>query len=447
MLTALLWLTTACTDATAPAVEIALTLPEDPKPSGQITEVVLIVDGPDIDPVTERAPWNGTAVTLPPVPLGDHRVVRVEGFDADGSLVWGGSSRPFELRSDAPEQIGVFFTPVDRFAKLAVGLSEARAAHTTTLLPDGRLVVAGGRGATGGPLSSVEIFDPLNARFVQGPTLRRARTHHVAVAVDSRVVLIGGQGAGPLSSVEIYDPDQGTVTELQLSAARTGHGAATLPDGTVLVVGGLDDRGKSIDVAEIIDVSGGEVRTLAAGGPNTAHATVVRLDSGAVLVAGGQKSPPGFVSEQAWLGTPSAGDSPWTKVGDLPAARMKALAVPLAAAGALVVGGRDGAEAVTLAAYTYQDRAFLRTSSDTLAPHVQHAVVALGPTEALVVGGSETNQVERYSGGRFDDAGQLVERRAELTATRLATGDVLAIGGSDKGTALASVELFTRKPQ
>ncbi|MDQ3578922.1 MAG: kelch repeat-containing protein [Actinomycetota bacterium] len=50
----------------------------------------------------------------------------------------------------------------DRDAFVSVqSLSEARASHTaTTLLPDGRVLIAGGRGSAGASLDSTEIFDP-----------------------------------------------------------------------------------------------------------------------------------------------------------------------------------------------------------------------------------------------------------------------------------------------
>jgi hypothetical protein len=44
---------------------------------------------------------------------------------------------------------------------------EARAWHTATILPDGGVLIMGGRGVTGDLLSSAERFDPGTETFAQ----------------------------------------------------------------------------------------------------------------------------------------------------------------------------------------------------------------------------------------------------------------------------------------
>ena len=58
---------------------------------------------------------------------------------------------------------------------------------------------------------------------------------------DGRVLVAGGRGVAPdqpLSSVELFTPGVGFVSERPLGAPRAGHVAVPLCDGTVLVVGG-----------------------------------------------------------------------------------------------------------------------------------------------------------------------------------------------------------------
>src|SRR6185369_6407900 len=44
-------------------------------------------------------------------------------------------------------------------------MTNQRAAHTATLLPDGKVLIAGGFGGNESSLPSAEIFDPTNSAF------------------------------------------------------------------------------------------------------------------------------------------------------------------------------------------------------------------------------------------------------------------------------------------
>jgi hypothetical protein len=112
------------------------------------------------------------------------------------------------------------------------------------LLPDGRVLVAGGFSEKRGTLDTAEIYDP---RPTFGPDNwsheRPARTVSATPLRDGRVLLVGGlslQKRGTLASAEIYDPRTNTFTPTAGPPAndRFGHAAALLPDGRVLIVGG-----------------------------------------------------------------------------------------------------------------------------------------------------------------------------------------------------------------
>src|SRR5262245_59678318 len=59
------------------------------------------------------------------------------------------------------------------------GLSTARANHTATLLPDGRLLVSGGENA-GGVLASAEIYAPYSGMWSSAGNMAVARRDHTA---------------------------------------------------------------------------------------------------------------------------------------------------------------------------------------------------------------------------------------------------------------------------
>jgi large repetitive protein len=84
-------------------------------------------------------------------------------------------------------------------------MGTARAFPTATLLPNGKVLVAGG--ANGNYLSSAELYDPATGIWTATDSLGTARTSHAATLLPSGNVLVaGGAGlSGYLSSAELYD--------------------------------------------------------------------------------------------------------------------------------------------------------------------------------------------------------------------------------------------------
>jgi len=131
---------------------------------------------------------------------------------------------------------------------LPSSLREARAAHAQVLLPDGRVLLAGGERSDAPfvPLRSCEIYDPARFETVPAAPLLVPRSFaHAVVMADGRVFLSGGQTTGPggfrfLDDAEIYDPvdDRWTPAPGRMASPRSGHLSARLPGGDVLVLGG-----------------------------------------------------------------------------------------------------------------------------------------------------------------------------------------------------------------
>lgn len=92
-------------------------------------------------------------------------------------------------------------------------LNTPRCDHTASPLPDGGLLVCGGMvDAAGTPDRSCEAvsFAPLMARSAVAMTMARA-AHTATVLLDGRIVVIGGADAGTCG-VEVYRPDLRTWT-------------------------------------------------------------------------------------------------------------------------------------------------------------------------------------------------------------------------------------------
>jgi hypothetical protein len=125
-----------------------------------------------------------------------------------------------------------------------------RRQFAAAMLPDGRVIVAGGLDATAGPgaspRSDVEIFDPaLNSGrggWVDGGLLSAARSGLTATRTDSgSIFFIGGLEAGDTYSqkVDLWDASSKSFKAAPLMVQQRGeHGAALISGDAVLAVGG-----------------------------------------------------------------------------------------------------------------------------------------------------------------------------------------------------------------
>jgi hypothetical protein len=127
-----------------------------------------------------------------------------------------------------------------------------RSRHQAVRLPDGSVLFIGGIDATGTPIDRLELFS-LDAGFTEVGTLpaNAGLIDFTATALpDGRVLLTGGRqviDGPPTNNAFIIGLDQldGTVDIVptdRLAVSRAGHQATMLCDGTVLISGGTPEQ-------------------------------------------------------------------------------------------------------------------------------------------------------------------------------------------------------------
>jgi hypothetical protein len=177
-------------------------------------------------------------------------------------------------------------------------MTAARSGHVATLLPNGRVLLAGGVGVGWTFLASAEVYDPATNKFTATGDMLAARESHTATLLTNGKVLIAGGHRGRrsaitiYSSAEVYDPASGRFAAAgDMTRIRHKHEAVLLADGRVLILGGSDERDGdgAYASAEIYDPARSTFR--ATGNMNLTRyklqGTAVLLSNGKVLVAGG----------------------------------------------------------------------------------------------------------------------------------------------------------------
>lgn len=318
-----------------------------------------------------------------------------------------------------------------------VAMPSPRAAHSATRLADGRVLVAGGCAADGceeGISGGALLFDPATATFAPTGNLLQPRVGHRAVALaDGSVLLIGGWTAdGVTASVERFVPAADRFEAAgELQQPRDGFSATLLADGTVLIAGGYADGMRRLASAERFDpASGRSARVGDMAVPRMSH-TATLLADGRVLVAGGSRDSRTVLASLEAFDPATARFEP---AGSMARARHKHAAVAVGDR-VLLVGGASIPEA----SGHFRDSEWWRTGTLVPGPAMAEgrykfldAVLAWPDGTVLVAGSGRNPEMLAAGANRFERiALPLDDKLAFSTATSLADGRVLIIGGYD----------------
>jgi len=175
-------------------------------------------------------------------------------------------------------------------------MNTGRSHHKAILLNNGKVLVVGGF-----MIRSCELFDPINETWVFTDSLIIKRSFDLTVSLlnDGNVLVTGGRAYSDdfsysmiLNNCEIYNVGIGLWKPTDtLKIARTMHTATVLLDGRVLVTGGFGKNHKYLNSCEIYDPTTGAWAFVDSLNIARRGHSATLLTNGRVLVAGGRNDP------------------------------------------------------------------------------------------------------------------------------------------------------------
>ena len=329
-------------------------------------------------------------------------------------------------------------------------MSTNRAYGTATLLPNGKVLAAGGYSTANGMLATAELYDPATGAWTATGSMSYARYQHTATLMaNGKVLVAGGDNLGlsvPIS--ELYDPATGTWTaQGPLSNPRNQHTAILLPNGKVMVAGGQNGAG-ALSSAELYDPATGLWTWTGTLKAARRSPTAILLLSGKVLIAAGYNATDGMLAS-AELYDPAAGAWAWT--GSLITGRHLHTTTLLPNGKVIVAGGYSTTSALSsVELYDPATGAWTATNPMSTA-RVHHTATLLADGKVLAAGGYNNNSgtfvyypsAELYdpATGTWTATGSMSRTYEFQTATLLADGRVMMMDYTNP-----SVEVYSYPP-
>lgn len=182
--------------------------------------------------------WYGKAV----LKLSDGNVMIIGGMRYDTTV------SPWKL--EILDKVEIFDISLQRWIQVG-SLNIGRAFHTATLLPDGKVLVTGGKiEMQVSPTNTCEIYDPVNKSWQLVSNMYEERENHSAIILDNNRVLVSGSG-GLLQFVkkssEVYLIKENIWIQTgDMFVYRRAHLMVDRPEiNKIMIIGG--DVGNSFD--------------------------------------------------------------------------------------------------------------------------------------------------------------------------------------------------------
>jgi len=177
--------------------------------------------------------------------------------------------------------------------------------NTATLLPNGKVLIAGNSENDGLP-ADAEVYDPSTGTLTGiGHTISPHEFSTATLLPDGTVLIAGGQlpGGNGSPGADLYAPATGVFyTAGNMTAGRHEHTATLLRDGTVLIAGGYSSWPAPTSSAEIYHPAGIQFtpKVQIVDNVTGSMTTLTVGDSFSFLVTGAPPSSLVFVSETGW---------------------------------------------------------------------------------------------------------------------------------------------------
>lgn len=335
------------------------------------------------------------------------------------------------------------------------------------LLPNGQVLVLGGKDQTGALTTAVDLYDPDTGVWSSEPPMSSPHYKGVAALVDGKVLVASGQDnfGTILTSAEMFDPATHTWSPIAPMQLGRLAGAAISAAGQVIVAGGSVSTNTDTKETEIYDPAS---NTWTVGPDLSApveSAQMYLLDNNSrVLVAGGYQSNiisgDKTLTMSEWANVNSSGPaiSSWTQsAGPLTQSRYAfgsatlSSDVALAVAGVNVVPPANDTKLTGIEQYSAASDRWTKVG-DLPAAVANPMVTRLDDGTALIAGGTTGSTMPKSamifnpSNGQLLPTGSMNSPRYMTQLTTLNDGNVLVSGGQASAAtdAQTSSELYVQ---
>lgn len=194
----------------------------------------------------------------------------------DGRVLLAGGDCLPDWRSGCNGSAEIYDPATRKFTRTG-SMSVGRYDHAAALLPDGRVLIAGGSAARNRRVLEVEVYDPQTGVFSLNGKLTSDCERCFITPLDDGRVVVGGR-----DPAEIYDPRTGASTPID-GGVSIGARPILLPDRRIFFIGG------TYGWPGIYDITSNSYRRLTVASRYFGRDdSVVQLLDGSVLVTGGE---------------------------------------------------------------------------------------------------------------------------------------------------------------